>query len=380
MQEERKMIWNLDELTTVPEMHTTEEFVSDTDIKAIFYDGLKWKGKQTKVFAWIGIPKGRSDEPLPAMVLIHGGGGTAFYEWVKLWNERGYAAIAMDLCGCVPKGVYGNWNRHKDGGPPGWGGFEQIDWKIEDQWTYHAVSDIILAHSLIASFQEVDPNRIGMTGISWGGYLTCIVSGLDNRFRFAVPVYGCGFLGVNSCWLPTFQAMGEEKAKKWLNLWDPSNYLKNTTMPTLWVTGTNDFAYPLDSVQRSYRATKGNYTLCIRLRMPHGHGGAGENPEEIHSYANSYLKNGTSLAKIIDYGVDKDILWVNFKSTTEINRAEILFTKDSGEWFNREWYSEPANIDKNTASAVLPEGATVYYINLINKDELVVSSEHIEKS
>ena len=47
-----------------------------------------------------------------AVVLVHGGGGTAFSEWVKLWAKRGYAAIAMDLAGCGPKRV-----RLDDGGP-----------------------------------------------------------------------------------------------------------------------------------------------------------------------------------------------------------------------------------------------------------------------
>ena len=32
-----------------------------------------------------------------------------------------------------------------------------------------------------------------MTGISWGGYLTCLVASLDSRFIAAAPVYGCGF-------------------------------------------------------------------------------------------------------------------------------------------------------------------------------------------
>jgi dienelactone hydrolase len=370
------MLWDLNRLAITPEMRPASGFEVD-GVQAIFYDGLKWNGKPTKVFAWVGVPERNNDEKLPAMVLIHGGGGTAFHEWVRLWNQRGYAAIAMDLCGCMPKGEYGNWNRHEYGGPPGWGGFDQIDWEIENQWTYHAISDIILAHSLIASFPEVDSNRIGMTGISWGGYLTCIMAGVDNRFKFAVPVYGCGHLGVNSCWLPTFQQIGEEKAKKWLDLWDPSNYLKDTIMPMLWVTGTNDFAYPLDSVQRSYRTTKGDYSLCIRLRMPHGHGGAGENPEEIHVYANNYLKNGYPLAKINDFGIDKNTLWASFDSISKITSAELLWTRDSGEWFNREWFAESAKIDKNVASAILPDGVTVCYLNLINENDLVVSTEHI---
>ena len=38
----------------------------------------------------------------PGVVLIHGGGGTAFADWVYLWAKRGYAAIAMDLNGSRP--------------------------------------------------------------------------------------------------------------------------------------------------------------------------------------------------------------------------------------------------------------------------------------
>ena len=98
--------------------------------------------------------------------------------------------------------------------PPVGGGFHQIDQPIEDQWTYHAVAAVILANSLIRSFPQVDPNRIGVTGISWGGYLVCIVAGVDHRFKFAAPVYGCGFLGENSVWLDEFQKMGPGESQQ----------------------------------------------------------------------------------------------------------------------------------------------------------------------
>ena len=81
----------------------------------------------TRVFAYYGLPKVAPGTKVPGMVLVHGGGGTAFDAWVRLWNSRGYAAIAMDTCGCVPIGSYGKWQRHAAGGPPGWGGFDQID-------------------------------------------------------------------------------------------------------------------------------------------------------------------------------------------------------------------------------------------------------------
>ncbi|MCS6243430.1 MAG: acetylxylan esterase [Opitutus sp.] len=111
----------------------------------------------------------------------------------------------MDTCGCISGGGYENHTRHADGGPAGWGGFGQIDEPIEDQWTFHAVSAVVRAHSLLRSFHQVDPARIGVTGVSWGGYLTCIAAGIDHRFAFAAPVYGCGFLTENSTWLGEFE-------------------------------------------------------------------------------------------------------------------------------------------------------------------------------
>ena len=135
------------------------------DVQAIFYEGLAWKGKPTRVFAYYGLPEIAAREKVPAMVLVHGGGGSAFIPWVKLWVERGYAAISMDTCGCISSGGYRNHPRHEQGGPPGWGGFDQIDQPVEDQWTYHAVADVTLGHSLIRSFMQVDAERTGVTGI-----------------------------------------------------------------------------------------------------------------------------------------------------------------------------------------------------------------------
>jgi dienelactone hydrolase len=252
---------------------------------------------------------------------------------------------------------------------------------MEDQWTYHAVSDVILANSLLRSFSEIDSGRIGLTGISWGGYLTCIVSGVDHRFRFAVPVYGCGFLGDNSAWLTTFSEMGRQKSEKWLKLWDPSHYLRKTTMPMLWVTGTNDLAYPLDSLQKSYRLPAGQRTLCIRVRMAHGHGGPGEDPEEIHAFANNTLRDGKPLARITWQGTDEDHVRASFASSDPIVRAELNYTRDLGDWDKRNWLSEPANVDDSpgTVTAALPSDAKVYYLNLIDEAGLVVSTEHVER-
>ena len=369
--------WDISALSVAPKMTAAPER-DDAEVKAIFYEGLSWKGKPTQVFAYYGIPKTDGAAKVPAMVLVHGGGGSAFAAWVRLWVSRGYAAIAMDTCGAISSGGYNNHKRHADGGPGGWGGFDQIDQPVRDQWTYHAVADVILAHSLLRSFPEIDSNRVGLTGVSWGGYLTCIVAGVDPRFRFAAPVYGCGFLGDNSTWLGEFQKMGAEKAQKWLSTWDPSVYLPGARMPLLWVTGTNDFAYPMDSLQKSYRLPTGPRTLCVRVRMPHGHGGPGENPKEILVLAESVFNQGVPLARVVESGRNGSEAFARAESASPILKAELNYTTDVGKWQDRKWHTLPAAWDAATgrATATLPENTTVYSFNLTDDRDLVVSSEH----
>ncbi len=376
---ESTLPWDIAALSNAPDMHPAEGF-DEKGVSAIFYDSVPYQGQPTQVFAWYGLPDPMPEEKVPAMVLVHGGGGTAFAEWVRLWNARGYAAIAMDTCGAIPKGEYGKWERSGKGGPNGWGDFDQAAASVEEQWPYHAVASVVLAHSLIRSFPEVDPDRTGLTGISWGGYLTCITAGVDARFKFAAPVYGCGFLGENSAWLDAFARMPKNLSDRWLSLWDPSVYLPHASMPMLWVTGTNDFAYPMDSLQKSYRLSKGSRTLAIRLRMPHGHGGAGENPEEIHAFANYVLRGAPALPRILEQGREANRLWVTHDPGTPVISAELLYTKATGKWQDREWFSAPASYDasKQRAEAPLPEGVTVAYINLVDAQGKVVSSEHIE--
>jgi dienelactone hydrolase len=370
-------------LLKVPGYEDANDFKSSSPaIRAIFYDAKPFQGKPTKTFAYLGIPAHKPGEKLPAMVLIHGGGGKAFDRWVKVWNDRGYAAIAMDLCGCLPVKADDNkgWRRSAVGGPAGWDvSFTQVDWPVTDQWQYHALCDIMLAHSLMRSLPEVDAERIGVTGISWGGYLTGLTVGVDSRFKFAVPVYGCGF--IDECvWQPTLAKMPAEKAKLWLDQWDPRYYLKDAATPMLWVTGTNDFAYPFPALQKSYRLPKGARTLCVTLRMPHGHGAAGEDPEAIHAYADSFLKDGVGLPVVTGQGRDKTgTAWVTFTAKTAVTKAELLYTTDTGPWQKRLWQTATAKIgDDYKVSAALPVGTKVYYLNLIDERGLIVSSEHEE--
>ncbi|MFM7075193.1 MAG: alpha/beta hydrolase family protein [Planctomycetaceae bacterium] len=388
--------FDLEKLFRVPEVFPADGFQvgpeGDGRIRPMFFAGPEHRGRPTRVFAWYGAPAVAAGTKLPAMVLVHGGGGTAFERWVKVWNDRGYAAIAMDLCGCVPRGTYGNWERHADGGPPGWdAAFGQLEEPLQDQWPHQAVSAIVLAHSLVRSFPEVDAGRVGVTGISWGGYLTCLTAGVDPRFRLAVPVYGCGYLADDSAWLARFAEMGPDKAGRWTAWWDPASWLPRAEMPMLWVNGTNDFAYPPGSWQRSYRLPKGPRTLCLRVRMPHGHGPAGENPEEIRAFADAILRDPASppaagLPTVTGQGTLGDRTWLSWRGGRPIRTAELCFTLADGPWQDRLWETAPATIEAGAddgagggarASAVVPAGATAWYLNLVDEAGLVVSGEHV---
>jgi len=370
-------MWDLAALSKPPATFPAEGFTG-AGVRALFYAGLPYQGRPTRVFAWIGIPEHNEGERVPAMVLVHGGGGTAFDSWVRRWTARGYAAIAMDTCGCVPGGEHSKRPRHDFGGPPGWGGWDQINEPREDQWTYHAVSAAILGHSLLRSLPEVDPERIGLTGISWGGYLTGIIAGVDPRFRLAIPVYGCGFTNEHG-FAGSVKGLGDEGADRWMRWWDPSVYLKDAAMPFLWVTGSNDFAYTLNALQKSYRLPTGPRTLCVRLRMPHGHGDAGEGPTEIFTFADSLLKGGEALATITGQGQEGRQVWATFTSPRPIVKAELNITKAVGKWQDRLWEALPASLaPAGRVTAELPDGVTVYYVNLFDDRNCVVSTEHVE--
>ena len=296
-------LWDMKELSKVPKSESAEPYIAASKkirwtegsnpsqrpqgVQAVWLHGPTYRGKATKIFAWMGVPKAANKQAkVPGMVLVHGGGGTAFAQWVAMWNRRGYAAIAIDTSGRAP--AQEAYNGHPYAGPRYCGDFAGALKAPRDQWTYHAVAAVILAHSYLRSLKGVDPKRTGLTGISWGGYLTCISAAIDTRFKLAIPVYGCGFLGENSSWVDRLNAVGPEKRKEWLRLWDPSHYIGKIKMPVLWVAFTNDTAYPMDSLQKSYRLLQSKLSLCVLTRFGHSHRCGWSRPE-IAAFADSFF-------------------------------------------------------------------------------------------
>ncbi|MBB14341.1 hypothetical protein CMK22_03665 [Candidatus Poribacteria bacterium] len=343
--------WDLEILKEKPQA----EWLNRTEtVHSLLYEGEPFEGdRATEVFAYYASPGTLNADPeldqnLPAIILVHGGGGTAFSQWAEKWATNGYAALAMDLKGSRPSGEL-----CLHGGPtmnhPNI--FHTMDASKNQHWCYHGVANVIRAHSLIRSFPEVDSNRTAITGISWGGFLTCIVLGLDDRFKAAIPIYGCGYIYKNGPWLTEFGAMKNEHRDQWIKRYDPSQYLGYCNTPVFFVNGTNDFAYLPDIYDQSYRLVKGPRNFRITLDMEHGHE-QGWAPKEIEMFVSQYLTGGVPLpvvhCPIVHLGRR---LVASVSAETELFSANLHYTTDTTPYSERRWNTVDAEIDDNTIVA-----------------------------
>ncbi len=385
--------WNLTELKQTPAMR----WLSQTGaVHSLLYAGEKFNGNDTEVFAFYASPvtigEAKPGAKFPGVVLIHGGGGTAFAEWVHLWAKRGYAAIAMDLAGSRPMDpVYdangvpvlaqaaksGTRTRLPNGGPNQGPAekFDSIGGDVSDDWPFHAAASVIRGHSLLRSFPEVIANRTAVTGISWGGYTTCLVASLDDRFKAAVPVYGCGFLFEGeSVQKPPIDKLGDRR-EAWIKEYDPSSWLQRCRMPILFVNGTGDVHYPLDSYQKTFDVVPGSKKqMRIEVDMRHGHP-QGWAPAEIGLFIDSYCRDGKPLPVRGKLSTKSEQVRLTFKSVVPLKSAALHYTAGDGLRSKREWKTVPAEVGKNVVIAPKPPiEANTWFLSLTDERGAMVTS------
>lgn len=379
----KQPVWDISKLKEVP---PAQWGAPDGLVQEVYYENEPSDGKPTRVFAYFAKPEGTG--PFPAVVLVHGGGGKAFREWAELWANRGYAAIAPDLAGHGPDGA-----RLSDGGPNQGNQDKFQDFDHDDyrkMWTYHAVAAVIRAHSLLASREDVDANRIAVTGISWGGYLTCIVAGLDDRLKAAVPVYGCGFLGNDKAWMSIFDAMSEEHRRRWLAYFDPSEYLPNVKCPIFFLNGTDDGAFPADIHRASYDLVPGGKTMHLEVHMRHSHVD-GWAPMEIGLFIDSILKDAPALAVLGPIEVKDGDASAPCKPGPPVAETALYYSTEpegfvpdpGGEKpyraVDRKWQSVPATFDGATVRAELPkERPLVFFFSVKDDRGAVTTTQYAE--
>lgn len=374
---ERIMVWDSKALFTKPELHRTHERKAK-GMRSFFYEGADYKGKPTKVFAYYSTPKGKTPKDgWPAIVCAHGGGGTAYPEWVRFWNGKGYAAIAMDLEGHLPGGnshqVEGNFPtgvEHPDAGP------SRIDWfgdralPDKEQWFYHAVADVIRANSLLRSFNEINNEKIGLTGISWGGTVVSAVAGIDQRFAFVIPVYGGGYIHESdneglAQWFPP-KNMTKKQFQDYRTKWDPSIHLPHAKMPILWVTSVADPVFQINIFSKSSKIVGGDSNLCIRPWMIHSHGNGWADAPEIWQFADSIVKGTPSLPKLErpqTKGNDRTV-HTPYEGKGKFTQAWIYYTKSLDNWKDRKWHFIQCSINEEEliSQKPLPIDTTAFLV------------------
>lgn len=385
--------WDLDHLFRTPDYRWDDQ---SKPVHSLLYQGEPVQGAATEVFAFYASPSTldpNAKGPFPGVVLIHGGGGTAFAEWAHLWAKRGYAAIAMDLSGHRPpepkydatgkpgvtRGQRDQPRTRLENGGLDQGHGEKFDSihtdDTSDDWPYHAAASVIKAHSLLRSFDEVDADRTAVTGISWGGYTTCLVASLDSRFKAAVPVYGCGFLHEGeSLQKPSIDKLGDDRAK-WVAAYDVSSRLPNCKVPMLFVNGTNDVHYVLDSYQKTFEVVPSDKQMRIQVRMPHGHQ-PGWAPQEIGLFIDSKCRGGVPLPKVTSVEASSKGTSAEIVSSTPIMKAALHYTTDEGRRSDRNWQSLDAKVDGNTIVApAVPADANTWFLSVTDDRGAMVTSD-----
>lgn len=150
----------------------------------------------TEIFAVIASPKAAGN--YPGLLVLHGGGGSAEVDKAMAWAQRGYVAVAPDLPGIAEPGKIKNTR-----GP--WSDLKYGDgrWVATPDASASVIFDAVLSAmkslDLLRSQPNVDGGRIGVVGISWGGYMTTMVCGLaGDQVQAGFALYGCGFLDLGS--------------------------------------------------------------------------------------------------------------------------------------------------------------------------------------
>jgi dipeptidyl aminopeptidase/acylaminoacyl peptidase len=200
---------------------------------------LIWKSDTFHVQGWLTLP--REYDPArkyPLIVMVHGGPASAAG---SRWSPGGLSAAAFSALGYFvlqpnPRGSFGQGEE-----------FTQANRK---DFGYGDLRDILAGVDTVEAKYPVDPNRVGLTGWSYGGFMTMFAVTQTQRFKAAVSGPGI------SNWQSYY---GENSIDQWLIPYfgapvydDPSVYAKSSAInfiqavrtPTLLVVGDRDGECP----------------------------------------------------------------------------------------------------------------------------------------
>ena len=200
------------------------------DIEEVWIDGPD----NTRLHGWILKPVGFDpSQKYPSIMEIHGGPQTQYGH--TFMHEFHYLAAS----GCVvywsnPRGSQGYGNDHSGA--------------IYNAWGTVDYADVMAWADYMEQQPYIDPDRMGVTGGSYGGYMTTLIIGRSSRFKAAVAQRlvsnFISFYGSSDMNWAVQNLFGSE-ADPWNDLdnyWkqSPISYIGGATTPTLIIHSESD--------------------------------------------------------------------------------------------------------------------------------------------
>ena len=295
---------------------------------------------KTEFFAYIGFPEGPVPKGgFPGIVLIHGGGGTAYPQYARFWMKHGYAVIALDWYNQrpVPPEKPTGTNVKRVPLPGG---------KRQDHVSN--VANMVLAHSLLRSLKNVNPEKTAFVGLSWGSIYGAMVAAVDPRFKGGVEIY-CGDV---------------KKNKSFIN----GRFHHAAKIPLYWVSGTNDQNVTLATLDAGFRECPKVVNKSLVIRLPHAH--IGFNFDSCLRMAAHFTQGKPGLPKLSDIERSGNQVKAKILDPGKGIKKAILCYTDSTEkvYHKRLWKSIPAKIEKDVISAELPEGAYQFFLSAYDEN------------
>ena len=218
-------------------------------------ENLEWTNDSFNIQGWLLSPaKVESGQKYPIVVLIHGGPSSAEVpEWpasfgmpraiIAALSSRGYYVLMPN-----PRGSYGQ-------------GEEFTRANVKD-FGAGDLRDILAGVDATIKKYPVDPARLGVTGWSYGGYMTMWTVTQTNRFRGAVAGAGVGnwqsYYGQNLIdqWMIPFFGASVYDDPAVYEKSSPIHYIKKVKTPTLVIVGERDAECPSSQSYEFWHALK----------------------------------------------------------------------------------------------------------------------------
>jgi dipeptidyl aminopeptidase/acylaminoacyl peptidase len=193
----------------------------------------------------VGWQEGKS---YPMILSVHGGPAGAYgIDWFHEFQV--YAARGWAVFFCNPRGSTGYGEKFERGIVGEWGGKDYID-------IMNGVD------AVLKKYPWIDRGRLGVTGGSYGGYMTNWIVGHTDIFKAAVTLRSVSdFIsdeGTRDGAYGHKRDFGGYMFDKFEMYWDrsPLKYAKNVKTPTLILHSDNDYRVPLEQGEQWFRALK----------------------------------------------------------------------------------------------------------------------------